>query len=202
MGLLMFSVKKLKWLLLPVIRLLFLGVGKPWNDFYGWMLNYQDRKLTINDILEKKPAKNKYKGLWDWQKGEYFYSFIKKHGYSDRHTIFDIGCGYGRLAIPVLKNQKREGKYIGSEISKKRLELAKDWIGKEKLSDKNYELVFDKDLNLEFLGDCSVDCFTAFSVFNHMPDNEFRQLAGSLGKKNEKRWDRFLSHCYPSGLCI
>ena len=83
----------------------------------------------------------------------------------------------------MLKNQKREGKYIGSEISKKRLELAKDWIGKEKLSDKNYELVFDKDLNLEFLGDCSVDCFTAFSVFNHMPDNEFRQLAGSLGKK-------------------
>ena len=195
----MYSIKKIKWSLLPVIRFLFLSIGKPWNDFYGWMLNYQDRKVSIHDILEKKPVKNKYKGLWDWQKGEYFYSFIKKHGYKDSQTIFDIGCGYGRLAIPVSKNQKLRGKYIGNEISEKRLKLAKDWIEMEKLSHKCHELIFDRNLSLDFLKDDSVDCFTAFSVFNHMPDHEFRQLACSFGRKIKSGGVGFCHIVVPQG---
>ena len=179
----MYSLKQLKWSFLHVIKFLFIAIGKSWNDFYGWMLNYQDRHIAIEDILRKKSVDGKYKGLWDWQQGEYFYNFIKKHGYKDHQTIFDIGCGYGRLAIPILKNQVSGGKYIGSELSNKRISLAEDWIKREKLTDRNYELLINKDTNLDFIKDNSLECFTAFSVFNHMPDREFEAIIKALHSK-------------------
>ena len=60
----MHSFKKLKWSFLHVIKFLFLAIGKSWNDFYGWMLNYQDRKITIEEILSRTNVDGKYKGLW------------------------------------------------------------------------------------------------------------------------------------------
>ena len=179
----MINVKKLKWSLLPLIKSTFLLFGRSWNDFYAWMLDYQDRKVTIADILSKTNNTAKYKGLWDWEQGQFFYDFIKSQGYVDSQKIFDIGCGYGRLAIPVLRNQSDGGAYIGSELSAQRMKLARDWIELEGLTNKNFELILSKGLNLDFLNDNSIDCFTAFSVFNHMPDKEFSVLASEIIKK-------------------
>ena len=179
----MLNIKKLKWSLLPIIKTVFYLFGKSWNDFYAWMLDYQDRRVTISDILRKSNSTKKYKGLWDWEQGKFFYDFIKEHGYRDDQIIFDIGCGYGRLAIPVLKNQLSGGAYVGSELSVRRLQLAKDWIELEGLCDKNFELILSKGLSLDFLDENSIDCFTAFSVFNHMPDVEFEALANEINKK-------------------
>ena len=41
-----------------------------------------------------------------------------------------------------------DGGYIGSEISKKRISVAEDWIKKERLDEKNYKLYLSKDNNL------------------------------------------------------
>ena len=56
--------RKIRWFSLPAIKLLFFGLGKSWNDFYGWMLDYQDRKVTLEQILSRKGPSDRYKGLW------------------------------------------------------------------------------------------------------------------------------------------
>ena len=171
---------------LYIIKKIFLMLGKSWNDFYGWMLDIQDRQLRLEDILvETRSSKEKYKGLWDWKRGEYFLTYLKKHGLKTNHTIFDLGCGYGRTTIPVLKYLK-DGKYIGSEISRKRIALAEEWIKKENLLNKNYDLVFSKDNNLSFLKNDSLDMVWILSVFNHMPDADLENLLSSLFKKIKK----------------
>lgn len=175
--------RKIKWQLLYVIKYLFYTFGKSWSDFYGWMLDYQDRKITLDDILSKKGPANRYKGLWHWEKGEDYLRYMIKHGVKPNHVIFDFGCGYGRCTIPLLRYQSKKGRYIGSEISKKRLRIAEDWIQRESLKDKNYELVFSKDEDLNFLADNSVDITWVLSVFNHMPDNTLEKTLQALAKK-------------------
>ncbi len=177
------SVKKLKWKLLLVIKFIFYFCGRSWNDFYGWMLDYQDRKISIDDILNRKGPKDRYKGLWHWEKGEDYLRYMVKYGLKPDHTVFDLGCGYGRCTIPLLRYQSRKGHYIGSEISKKRLQLAADWIHKEKLHKKSFELIFSKDEALEFLKDDSVDVTWVLSVFNHLPDVVFEKTISALSKK-------------------
>ena len=175
--------RKIRSKLLYFIKIIFYVIGKNWNDFYAWMIDFQDRKLTLQSILkESRSSKTKYKGLWDWRQGDYFIKYLKTNGLKKNHTVFDLGCGYGRATIPFLKFQK-EGYYIGSEISKKRLELAKEWIFKEKLENKNYQLICSKDNDLGFLKDNSINFVWIFSVFNHMPDQILEPILSALYKK-------------------
>ena len=131
------------------------------------MLDYQDRKVTLDHILNKKGPSHRYKGLWHWEKGTDYLEYMVKHGLQPHHHVLDLGCGYGRCTIPLLKNQASEGNYTGTELSKKRIALAEQWIERENLKSKNYNLVFSKDVALNFLEDSSVDVAWVLSVFNH-----------------------------------
>jgi len=175
--------RKIRWKLLYLIKHLFYVSGKSWNDFYGWMLDYQDRKITIDDILTKKGPTHRYKGLWHWEKGEDYLKYMVKHGLKPEHVVFDFGCGYGRCTIPLLRNQSKKGQYIGSEISKKRLKIAEDWIQRENLTDRNYQLVFSKQEDLPFLEDDSLDITWVLSVFNHMPNKTLENTLKAISKK-------------------
>ncbi len=191
-------ISEIKWKLLYVIKFVFISVGRTWNDFYGWMLDYQDRKLTLDDILSKKNPSDRYKGLWHWEKGEDYLKYLIKHGMKPNHKLFDLGCGYGRCTIPILKFQTREGNYIGSEISKRRLALAEEWVEREKLTNKNYSLIYSKDLNLNFINDNTLDLTWVLSVFNHMPDNIIYKSFYSLSLKTKKGGKIFAFYTNPS----
>lgn len=164
--------RKLRWRLLYAIRAAFRLVGRSWNDFYAWMLDYQDRHLTLDQILARPRTPGKFKGLWDWSRGEYYLDYLKRHGLKPTSRILDYGCGYGRVAIPVLKYQQPGGSYIGTEISRRRLALAREWIAREGLEEKFYELVLSKDNTMPFVADDDIDVVWVLSVFNHMPDAE------------------------------
>jgi len=180
------TLRKIKWKLLYIVRTFFYLFGKNWNDFYAWMLDYQDRKINLNMILSNTLSPSRYKGLWDWNRGEYFLKYLKRHGFEGKHTIFDLGSGYGRATIPILKFLNKDGLYIGSEISKRRITLTEDWIKKENLNSKNYKLYFSKDNNLNFLENNSLDFVWVFSVFNHMPDSVIEVIIQSLFMKMKK----------------
>lgn len=173
--------RNLRWRLLHVVRAAFTVFGRSWNDFYAWMLNFQDRHLTLDQIIRRPRNNERMKGLWDWWRGEYYLDYMVRHGVSPDQTILDIGCGYGRLTIPCLKWQSG-GRYIGTEISSRRLELAREWIEREHLGDKNFQLICEKDNSLSFLRDRSVDAAFVMSVFNHMPDRELDELLAGLGR--------------------
>lgn len=160
-----------RWKVLSLVRFSFGLMGKSWNDFYAWMLDYQDRKVTLDQILGKKRNDTKFKGLWDWWRGEYCVEFMVRHGLKPGDTLLDYGCGYGRVTIPALRFQQG-GHYIGTEISARRLELARQWVEREALSGSSYELRLTKDNSISYLEDRSVDAIWVLSVFNHMPDEE------------------------------
>lgn len=172
--------RNFRWKALYLIRWLYRLVGADWNDFYAWMLNFQDRQVTLDQILSRPPSPNKFKGLWDWHRGAYYLAYMKRYGMKPTHTVLDIGCGYGRVAIPVLKEQQAGGTFIGTEIAARRLDLAREWIQRENLEDKSFDLILSKDNRLPFIRDSSVDVVWVLSVFNHMPDAELDILLTAI----------------------
>jgi SAM-dependent methyltransferase len=175
-------VNGLRWRLLSVIRRLFSAMGRSWNDFYAWMLDFQDRNVTLDQILSKPINNRKFKGLWDWWRGEQWLLFMQKHGLKPSHRVLDYGCGYGRVTIPLLKFQAAGGHYIGTEISQKRLNLADEWIQREALTEKSFELHLSRDNTMPFIETASVDVVWVLSVFNHMPDAELEETLRAIGR--------------------
>jgi len=167
--------RRMRWAMLPAIKYLFYATGRNWNDFYAWMLNFQDRKVTLDQILRVPRVDGVSKGLWDWGRGDYCVEFMAHHGVMPHHRVLDFGCGYGRVAIPLLRQQQGIGKYIGVEISKRRLALAREWVRRENLDQKNFEFILSKDNSIRYIDDNTVDVIWTFSVYNHMPDSVLAQ---------------------------
>ena len=175
-----FGTRKLRWKALYAIRAAFRFAGRSWNDFYAWMLDYQDRRLTLDQILARPRTPGRFKGLWDWHRGEYYIEYLKRHGLGPSSRLLDYGCGYGRVAIPALKQQGPGGHYLGTEISRRRIDLAREWIVREGLQGKNHELVLSRDNTMPFAKDESFDIVWVLSVFNHMPDAELETCLAAM----------------------
>lgn len=172
--------RKLRWQLLYIVRFLFRLFGGSWNSFYAYLLDFQDRRITLDQILARPSNPRKFKGLWDWRRGQYYLGYMKAHGVKPTDTVLDYGCGYGRVVIPLLKFQEPGGKCIGTEISAKRLQLAKEWIKREGLTAKDCELVLSQDTEMPFIRTDSVDVIWVLSVFNHMPDKELNEVLAAM----------------------
>jgi SAM-dependent methyltransferase len=81
----------------------------------------QDRELTLDQILRRPRLIGKFRGLWDWWRGEHYVEFMQRHGLHPTHTVLDYGCGYGRVIVPLLRFQESGGYCIGTEIASRRL---------------------------------------------------------------------------------
>ena len=64
---------------------------------------------------------------------------------------------------------------------------------------KSYELVFSKDLDLNFVDDNSVDVVWVLSVFNHMPDDVFEATLFALQRKVKTGGLVFAYFCIDAG---
>ncbi len=172
--------RSLRWKLLPVVKWGFLLVGKSWNDFYRWMLNLQERNTTLDMILNRveptsKDPKERGRGLWAWWVGKDYFSFMEAHGLKPEHRVLDFGCGYGRVAIPLLKFLE-PANYVGTELSDKRVALAEQWVKREGLEDKKSLFVVSTDNAMPYLEDSSIDVVWTLSVFTHMPEKELHEV--------------------------
>lgn len=170
--------RRIRLRLLPFIKYLFILFGKSWNDFYRWMLELQERNTTLDTIL-RNPRQNTGRGLFAWWLGEYHCSFMREFGLRPEHTVLDFGCGYGRTAIPVIKYLKT-GKYIGTELSDKRLLLAKEWVKREELEGLEPLFISSTDNTMPYLRDESVDVIWTLSVFTHMPEKEMHEVLSAF----------------------
>lgn len=173
---------QLLWKFLPVVQLGFRLIGRKWNHFYGWMLDRQERRNTIQTILAraaKRQASGKDFGLYDLTRGVYHADYLERHGLQPEHSILDLGCGFGRTGIPLIK-RLQAGKYIGVEISAERIRIAEEWIRLEKLEDRQSRWILSFDNTLPYLSDGEIDYVWAQSVLTHMPDNEVRILLPAI----------------------
>lgn len=164
----------LLWKSLPVVQVLFRFVGKGWNQFYGWMLDRQEKRNTMAALLkraQKIKSERRDKGLYDLSRGDYHARYLQRHGLESGQTVLDFGCGFGRTGIPLIRYLEPE-RYIGVEISRERLRLAEEWTDLEGLQDKRPRWLLEFDNTLPYLDDDSIDVIWAQSVLTHMPRRE------------------------------
>jgi SAM-dependent methyltransferase len=174
----MLGTRKLRWKLLPMVKWCFYLCGQDWNAFYRWMLNTQERNTTLDSILKSSGTLQGgeiRRGLYSWAMGDYHIRFMLNYGLEHHHTVLDFGCGYGRTAIPLIRFLQ-EGKYVGVDLSDKRIALAEEWIAREELSEKAPRLFAAADNAMPYLEDSSVDVIWTYSVFTHIPPKEVREL--------------------------
>ena len=179
---------QIKYLVYRTIEFLFKVIFQNWKAFYAWYLNRQDKNksaISLKKLGKLKFKKGFDKGLYDTSMGYYHKQFLVKKGLKRDSNIFDLGFGFGRTAIPLIKFLDK-GKYIGSEISSERYRIAMEWLEIENLKRKNPKLVIDISNKFAFLKNNSLDFVWAQSVFTHLPKNEAIEILEALKMKLKK----------------
>jgi len=119
-------------------------------------------------------------------------------GLKPKDTVFDFGCGTGRLAvqlIPCLVN----GRYIGVDIAQSMLDKARPLIA-HRIPNPTCEIVLRKDTSRRFFcGDGEVDIVCAFSVFTHMEHEDAYQYLLD-GLRITRPGGKFIFSCLPMSL--
>ena len=187
------SKAELIWKILPFAQRVFKFFGVSWNGFYAVLLDRIERRNSISQIIQSGELKNEsslHKGLYDVKQGDHQLKFLISQGVKKSDNFLELGLGYGRSAVPLIKFLNK-GKFSGTEISNKRLQMCKDWISLEKLDDKEPALILSKDNFLrEFKGQ-HFDVVWAQGVLTHMPVEEVRILLTALKSVMVKR-SRFI----------
>lgn len=172
----------LLWRMLPLVRGAFALGGASWIDFYRWMLDRQERRNRMQDILRKwRPQPGRDKGFYDYARGEYHCAYLMRHGLKAHHRLFDFGCGYGRTAIPLLRYLE-PGNYVGTDISTERIRMAWEYVGLAGVSDRDPTFLVTKDNRLDELAGRTFDYIWAQSVFTHMPAADARAFFANIGR--------------------
>ena len=169
------NLTKLKWLALYPLRYLFMLIGKDWRIFYSFILNRQDRKIKISDITNSKHKNN----FWAIDTGIKVKKLLIRKGLKKNHDFLDYGCGYGRMAIPFIK-YLNNNKYVGVDLSKVRVKLAKEYIASENCK-KKYKIYLSLNKSLHsLLCNHKFDFILLYSVINHNPKEEVYKVLKEL----------------------
>lgn len=123
---------------------------------------------------------------------------LKMEGLQPEHTLVDLGCGIGRLAVHVIPALSG-GSYIGIDISETMLKRAKARIA-QTVPNPPCNVTWIKQTTSHFtLAENSVDMMCAFSVFTHMEhEDTYRYLKDAL--RVVKPLGRFIFSCLPLTL--
>jgi len=127
-------------------------------------------------------------------------ALVQMEGLQPEHTLVDLGCGVGRLAVHVIPTLVG-GAYIGIDISETMLKRAKARIA-QAVPNPPCRVTWRKQTTPELnLPENSVDMICAISVFTHMePEDSYRYLKAALTAV--KPGGRFIFSCTPLTTAI
>ena len=161
------------------------------NDTYENLYETYAREVKIDQVI----------GPGDFELiGRIELALLKMEGLQPEHTLVDLGCGIGRLAVHVIPTLIG-GSYIGIDVSQTMLKRAKIRID-EAAPNPPCRVTWIKQTTSQFnLPESSVDMICAFSVFTHMEhEDTYRYLKDAL--KIVKPRGRFIFSCTPLTLAI
>ena len=162
-----------------------------------------------NDVFHKSEMITPPKGMIFTGSGDfisagnhYLNILIKECGFLPEHSVLDIGCGIGRLAIPLSRYLNSSGEYYGFDIVKSGIEWSQKNIGSRYPNFHFYHVPLKNDLysiesrnkpsNFSFpYSDSLFDVVIATSVFTHMMPEDMEHYL--------KEVDRVLK---PGGYCL
>ena len=159
------------------------------NNTYEELYDSYARTDTSDDVV----------GTGDFDKiGRIELALLQMEGLQPNHTLLDLGCGVGRLAVHVIPTLVG-GSYIGIDISQTMLKRANARI-KQAIPNPPCQVRWIKQTTPEFaLAEHSVDMMCAFSVFTHMEhEDTYGYLKAAL--RIVKPHGRFIFSCIPLTL--
>lgn len=164
------------------------------RDRYLGCLDLKDRLSGKAGALTP-PRSLHFIGAGDFDRiGEVFLGhFIKVGDLKENETVLDIGCGTGRMAIPMMNYLSSSGRYHGFDISKKAIAWCQRAITSRKSNFSFYYAnIYNKEYNphgkvsaAEYHFPCddnSVDFAFATSVFTHMRGGEVEHYLAELNR--------------------
>jgi ubiquinone/menaquinone biosynthesis C-methylase UbiE len=154
------------------------------NDTYEGLYESHAQEVKIDQVI----------GGGDFDLiGRIELDLLKMEGLQPEHTLVDLGCGIGRLAVHVIPTLT-SGSYTGIDISETMLKRAKTRIA-EAVPNPPCRITWIKQTTSHFtLAENSVDMMCAFSVFTHMEhEDSYRYLKDAL--RIVKPGGRFIFSC-------
>ena len=159
------------------------------NDTYENVYETYAREIEVDQVI----------GAGDFELiGRLELALLQMEGLRPDHTLVDLGCGIGRLAlhaIPALKS----GSYIGIDISQTMLKRARAKVDKA-VPNPPCTVKWLHQTTSDFeLPRNSTDMICAFSAFTHMEhEDSYRYLKEAL--RIIKPGGRFIFSCLPLNL--
>jgi len=153
----------------------------------------------LYDSCARKNTSDEAVGKGDFDEiGRIELTLLQMEGLQPDHTLVDLGCGVGRLAVHVIPTLVG-GSYIGTDISQTMLKRANARI-KNVIPNPPCDVRWIKQTAPEFeIADNSVDMMCAFSVFTHMEhEDAYQYLKAAL--RIVKPHGRFIFSCIPLTL--
>ncbi|SEP59837.1 class I SAM-dependent methyltransferase [Flavobacterium urocaniciphilum] len=192
----MISKRKLYYLLSPSMRYSIRKIYYFPSDFWDLISGKRDKTIPPKGLI--------FIGPGDFKRiGEHYLNIFKEQcNLLPNHRVLDVGCGIGRIAIPLTNYLNKEGSYEGFDIVKNGI----DWCQKN-ITQKNPNFKFTHiDLKNDLYNlkteqtannfvfpyqDSSFDLVVLTSVFTHMmPDDVVNYI---------KEINRVLK---PNGKCL
>ncbi len=122
---------------------------------------------------------------------EFFNYFLNLGDLKPNHQILDVGCGSGRLALPLTNYLSEEGRYYGFDIIKSEIDWAQERISKRFQNFKFQHVdvnnnLYHKDAEIQAqnykfpYNDESFDFIYLNSVFTHMLPQDIKNYIGEI----------------------
>lgn len=143
--------------------------GKSWVDFYSERL---DRSQA------GRPGDINFSPAY-LESGKQFLAFMIKHGLEPHHRFLDYGCGVMRTGVQVVQHLE-PNLYVGVDISEERLTKANLLAAKTGIDAGRYRTILLHDCELKELEGMAFDFVWAWSVINHMPEDDIRTMMRSM----------------------
>jgi len=172
-----------------------------------WFLPH-DIWFSISNKNELLPPKGMiFIGSGDFlaQGNRYLKFFTELGGLAPEHHVLDIGCGIGRMAIPLTKYLNEKGSYDGFDIVKKGIDWCNINISSHyknfsftcvDLKNDLYKSEGDKASHFVFpYADNSFDFIILTSVFTHMMPDEIKQYCAEISRVLKKGGICFATFC-------
>lgn len=161
------------------------------NDTYEKLYDSYAQQVKVREVVGE--------GDFD-EMGQVELDLLRMEGLRPNHTLVDLGCGVGRLAVHAIPTLVG-GTYIGIDISETMLKRAKERL-REAVPEPPCRVEWVKQTTSDFqLPEHSVDMICAFSVFTHMEhEDSYRYLKDAL--RIVRPGGRFIFSCTPLTMDI
>lgn len=183
----MITKRKLYYLLSPSMRYTIRKIYYFPSDLWDTITGKRDKTIPPQGLI--------FIGPGDFKKiGEHYLNIFKEHcNLLPNHKVLDVGCGIGRIAIPLTKYLNADGSYEGFDIVKSGIDWCTKNISKTHPNFKFKHIDLKNDLynlkteesakNFKFPYEAnSFDLVVLTSVFTHMMPEDVKNYLHEINR--------------------